>query len=85
MWLLNLIVFAVLLEADLGRRKISWFRVARLTGVLADQAALYGVLAEIEALGLELTGVHRLPPHPPGDRPSWAIQQTARPVRSAIR
>jgi len=28
-WLLNLIVFAVLLEADLGHRKISWFRVAR--------------------------------------------------------
>jgi len=28
-WLLNLIVLAVLLEADLGRRKISWFRVTR--------------------------------------------------------
>jgi hypothetical protein len=33
-----------------------------LTGVLADQAALYGVLGEIEALGLELVEVHRLPP-----------------------
>jgi hypothetical protein len=32
-----------------------------LTGVLADQAALYGVLAEVEALGLELIEVHRLP------------------------
>jgi hypothetical protein len=31
-----------------------------LTGVLADQAALYGVLAECEALGLELLEVHRL-------------------------
>ena len=31
-----------------------------LTGVLADQAALYGVLAEIEALGLELIEVRRL-------------------------
>lgn len=28
-WVLNLLVFAVLLEADLGRRKIGWFRVLR--------------------------------------------------------
>ncbi len=33
-----------------------------LTGPFADQAALYGVLAEIEALGLELLEVRRLPP-----------------------
>lgn len=33
-----------------------------LTGALQDQAALYGVLAEIEALGLELLEVRRLPP-----------------------
>lgn len=39
-----------------------------LAGVLADQAALYGVLAEIEALGLELIEVRRLPPHRPRDR-----------------
>jgi len=32
-----------------------------LSGVLADQAALYGVLAELEALGLELVEVRRLP------------------------
>jgi hypothetical protein len=32
-----------------------------LTGVLPDQAALYGVLAEAEALGLELIEVRRLP------------------------
>jgi len=36
-----------------------------LTGVFADQAALYGVLAEIEALGLELIEVRHLPPHWP--------------------
>ena len=28
-WLLNLIVFGVLLESDLGRRPIGWFRVLR--------------------------------------------------------
>jgi len=33
-----------------------------LTGALLDRAALYGVLAEIEALGLELLEVRRLPP-----------------------
>lgn len=36
-----------------------------LTGVLTDQAALYGVLAEAEALGLELIEVRRLPPDEP--------------------
>jgi hypothetical protein len=33
-----------------------------LAGPLADRAALHGVLAEIEALGLELLEVRRLPP-----------------------
>jgi hypothetical protein len=32
-----------------------------LTGTLADQAALFGVLHQIEALGLELLEVRRLP------------------------
>ena len=32
-----------------------------LTGTLADQAALYGVLAQLEALGLELVEVRQLP------------------------
>jgi hypothetical protein len=39
-----------------------------LTGVLTDQAALYGVLAEAEALGLELIDVRRLPRHDPQQR-----------------
>jgi hypothetical protein len=32
-----------------------------LSGVFADQAALYGALAQAEALGLELIEVRRLP------------------------
>jgi hypothetical protein len=36
-----------------------------LVGVLADQAALYGVLTQIEALRLELVEVRRLPGEPP--------------------
>jgi hypothetical protein len=35
-----------------------------LAGVLADQAALHGVLTQIEALGLELVEVRRLPGEP---------------------
>jgi hypothetical protein len=35
-----------------------------LSGDLRDQAALHGVLAQIEALGLELLEVRRLPREP---------------------
>jgi hypothetical protein len=37
-------------------------RDTRLRGCLPDQAALHGVLAQIEALGLELLEVRRIPP-----------------------
>ena len=33
-----------------------------LAGVLPDRGALHGVLAQIEALGLELLEVRRVPP-----------------------
>lgn len=33
-----------------------------LRGAVADQAALHGVLAQVEALGLELLELRRLPP-----------------------
>jgi hypothetical protein len=42
--------------------------VTVLTGVL-DQPALYGVLAEIEALGLDLLEVRQLPPRPDSPEP----------------
>ena len=49
-----------------------------LTGTLPDQAALHGVLAEIEALGLELLEVRRVNPPdrttrapPPGRETSY--------------
>jgi hypothetical protein len=39
-----------------------------LTGLLPDDAALYGVLAEIESLGLELLEVRKIRrAHPPRD------------------
>jgi hypothetical protein len=37
-----------------------------LSGVLADQAALFGVIAQIEELGLVLVEVRRLPTTWPG-------------------
>jgi hypothetical protein len=50
-----------------------------LTGVLADQAAVYGVLAEAEALGLELIEVRRLL----ADEPREPI--VVRPLRTPSR
>jgi hypothetical protein len=41
-----------------------------LTGMLADQGAVYGVLAEAEALSLELIEVRQLPSDEPRQPPS---------------
>jgi hypothetical protein len=66
--------YQIRVRGRLGRMTRSAFPALRaraeggntvLTGVLADQAALYGVLAEAEALGLELIEVRRLPPGGP--------------------
>ena len=35
-----------------------------LTGLLADRSALFGVIAQIEALGLELLDLHQIRPSP---------------------
>jgi hypothetical protein len=36
-----------------------------LTGVLEDQSAMFGLLAQIEALGLELLELRQVRPRPP--------------------
>jgi hypothetical protein len=36
-----------------------------LTGLLEDRSALFGVLAQIEALGLELLELRQMPAGPP--------------------
>jgi hypothetical protein len=65
-------LYAIRINGHLGAMLLSAFPamvpeqqgpVTVLTGVL-DQSALYGVLAEIEALGLELLEVRQLPPAP---------------------
>jgi hypothetical protein len=65
-------LYAIRINGHLGAMLLSAFPaleheqqgpVTVLTAVL-DQSALYGVLAEIEALGLDLLEVRQLPPGP---------------------
>jgi len=51
-WLFNLIVLAVLLEADLGRRKIGWFRVLR--PLIASVAAIALFTTSVPTAGHDL-------------------------------
>ena len=70
-------LYAIRINGHLGGMLLSAFPamvtqqqgpVTVLTGVL-DQSALYGVLAEIEALGLDLLEVRQLPPRPESPEP----------------
>jgi hypothetical protein len=67
--------YQILVRGRLGRTMLAAFpglhaqvqgEDTLLIGVLPDQAALHGVLARIEALGLELFEVHRLTAESPG-------------------
>jgi hypothetical protein len=62
--------YRIRIRGHLGETMLSAFPALRaqvsdadtvLTGPLADNAALFGVLAQVEALGLELLEVRRLP------------------------
>ena len=70
-------LYAIRINGHLGAIFVSAFPalateqqgpVTVLTGVL-DQAALYGVLAEIESLGLDLLEVRQLPARPQSPEP----------------
>lgn len=50
-----LTAFPALVAQQEGRETV-------LTGLLPDAAALYGVLAQVESLGLELLEVHKVRP-----------------------
>lgn len=55
-WIINLVVLTAVLEADLGRRKITWFRLARPVVLAGAIIAFYlkGVAGSGSALALEL-------------------------------
>jgi len=63
-------IYAIKVRGHLGRTILQAFPqldaerrgdCTMLRGLLSDQAALHGVLAQIEALGLELVEVRQLP------------------------
>jgi hypothetical protein len=54
-----------------------------LRGAVADQAALHGVLAQVEALGLELLEVRRLPASAPR-RKAAGHRASARPASMGL-
>lgn len=57
-WLLNLIVFGVLMESDLGRRKVGWLRVLRplLTTALIVPLFLDSIPATGHNVALQVVG-----------------------------
>jgi hypothetical protein len=67
-------LYSIRINGRLGATALSAFptmvhqlegRETVLTGLVKDRSALFGVLAEIEALGLELIEIRRIRPEPP--------------------
>ena len=50
--------------------QVATYRETVLTGLLPDRSAVFGVLLQIEALGLELLEVRQTPPTPPSPQSS---------------
>jgi hypothetical protein len=70
------VCYEIRVRGHLGRTMLGAFPALRaetsdedtlLSGFLPDQAALHGVLSQIEALGLELLEVRRILPSPAAD------------------
>jgi hypothetical protein len=58
-WILNLVVLGAVLEADLGRRKIGWFRVLRplLTAILVCPLFLDSIPTSSHDVALQAVGI----------------------------
>ena len=83
--------YQIRIHGQLGRTMRTAFPALRaqaqgqdtlLAGELADQAALYGVLTQIEALGLELIEVRRLPRAAPAAGSSQGRRESSGRVTS---
>ena len=70
----NLLVYHIRIEGHLGQQWTGWFEgmtitleeagETLLTGLVVDQAALYGLLKKVRDLGLPLVSVNRAEPSP---------------------
>ena len=68
------VVYRIRIEGHLRAQWADWFEglaitleadgVTLLTGPVADQAALYGLLKKVRDLGMPLVSVNRIPAHP---------------------
>jgi hypothetical protein len=67
-------LYCIRIDGELGATALSAFpamvhhvdgRETVLTGLLTDQAAVFGVIAQIEALGLELIEIRQIRPRRP--------------------
>ena len=58
-WILNLVVLGAVLEADLGRRKVGWFRLVRplLTAILICPLFLESVPTNSHDVALQAAGI----------------------------
>jgi hypothetical protein len=72
---------ATLLRAFPGLHPQTQGEDTLLRGAVADQSALHGVLGRIEALGLELLELRRLPPNPETGR-STQVSDISSPDRA---
>jgi hypothetical protein len=71
-------IYEIRVAGQLSTQWADWFEgfaitaqdgETRLTGAVADQAALFGLLKRVRDLGLPLISVNQLPSPEPGDPP----------------
>lgn len=70
-------IYQIRIQGHLGRQWTAWFEgltitlaedgITLLTGPVADQAALHGLLRKVRDLGMTLISVNRIEPGPADD------------------